>query len=576
MDRALTAATSSAGPNAVAVENGERQPLLGSKLTAQQRDREIVPRGEDEEEGAEDRQHVEGGEEEWKLPRHFVWIQFGIMSNVFLSGFDGTITASTYAVISSEFGATNTASWLTTSYLVTNTAFQPLYGRVSDIFGRRICFFVATVAFALGCLGCSLSNDIILLYCMRALTGFGGGGLMTMATIINSDMIPFRNRGMYQALQNSTYGLGAICGASLGGSIADSIGWRWCFLLQVPMSAFALFLGYTVIKNPSHSLIGSSNGGQWTWLDAYKKVDISGSLLLVTGISIQLLGLSLGGNELPWSSPWVVGSLVGSVIILVTFLIVEVTTKAVPIIPFRLLRGKVPIATQISNACVGLAVYGYIFMLPLFFQVVLLDSATKAGVRLVIPSIATPIGGVISGVVMSRWGKLPTLVRTGCFLMAVGIGLVASLSFVDSHWKYFTYIFVPNLGQGIVYPGLLFTSLATFEHSEHAATTSTVYLIRSLGTVWGVSVTSAIVQTTLNLRLPDALDGVPDKWKIIDAVRHSVEELRNLPPDVQLKARLVYYDGFRYSFIASSAVASVALVSAFFINGKNLRTTVRK
>ena len=117
---------------------------------------------------------------EWLPPRGFFWIQLAIMSNVFLYGFDGTITASTYAVISSEFDAANTASWLTTSYLITATAFQPLYGRFSDIFGRRICFFVSSVTFGLGCLGCGLSEHIVMLNCMRALTGFGGGGLMTM------------------------------------------------------------------------------------------------------------------------------------------------------------------------------------------------------------------------------------------------------------------------------------------------------------------------------------------------------------------------------------------------------------
>ena len=119
-------------------------------------------------------------EESWTPPIGFLWIQVAIMSNVFLYGFDGTITAATYAVISSEFDAANTASWLTTSYLITSTAFQPLYGRVSDIFGRRICFFISTVTFAIGCFGCGVAGDIVLLNCMRALTGFGGGGLMTM------------------------------------------------------------------------------------------------------------------------------------------------------------------------------------------------------------------------------------------------------------------------------------------------------------------------------------------------------------------------------------------------------------
>jgi hypothetical protein len=127
-------------------------------------------------------------ETSWTPPPRFSLIELALMSNVFLYGFDGTITAATYGVISSEFNATNSASWLTTSYLVTSTAFQPLYGRVSDIFGRRICFFISTITFALGCIGCGAAQDIVSLNLMRALTGFGGGGLMTMGTSLEHEV----------------------------------------------------------------------------------------------------------------------------------------------------------------------------------------------------------------------------------------------------------------------------------------------------------------------------------------------------------------------------------------------------
>jgi hypothetical protein len=273
-------------------------------------------------------------------------------------------------------------------------------------------------------------------------------------------MIPFRKRGMYQALQNGMFGFGAICGASFGGSIADSIGWRWCFNLQVPISIFALFVGALVIRNPE----GGFQLGQ-SFRETWSRVDFTGSLLLVIAISLQLVGLSLGGNELPWSSPWVIGSLVGSFVLLGLFLRVEATTRAIPIIPLRLLYGKLPALIQLSNICVGTSAYAYLFNLPLFFQVVLLDSATTAGGRLAIPSLATPIGGLIAGIVMSKWGKLVTLVRVGAILMVVGNALVTSLGFEDSVWKYYVYIFPANLGQGIVYPGILFTSLATFDHA---------------------------------------------------------------------------------------------------------------
>ncbi|KAB5575419.1 major facilitator superfamily domain-containing protein [Coniochaeta sp. 2T2.1] len=507
-------------------------------------------------------------EESWSPPRGFIWIQVAIMSNVFLYGFDGTITAATYGVISSEFDAANTASWLTTSYLVTSTAFQPLYGRVSDIFGRRICFFISTVTFAIGCLGCGLAGDIVLLNCMRALTGFGGGGLMTMATIVNSDMIPFRKRGMYQALQNGMFGFGAVCGASFGGSIADSIGWRWCFLSQVPISALALVVGALVIKNPQ-GILAAGQGFRAVWT----KVDFTGALILVVAISIQLVGLSLGGNELPWGSPWVIGSLVVSCVLFAAFLVVEGRTRAIPVIPLRMLRGRLPMAIQISNVCAGFSAYAYLFNLPLFFQVVLLDTATQAGARLAIPSLATPIGGLIAGIVMSRWGRLITLVRVGAGLMVLGNLLVTSLNFEDSKWKYFVYIFPPSLGQGIIYPAMLFTSLATFDHADHAVSASTVYLIRSLGTVWGVAVTSAIVQTTLSVCLPDALGDVPDKERIIEDIRHSLSALKDLSPDLQLEARLVYYDGLRYAFAASTVVAGLSVLSSCFANGRGLRST---
>lgn len=165
-------------------------------------------------------------------------------------------------------------------------------------------------------------------------------------------MIPFRKRGMYQAFQNGMFGFGAVAGASFGGSIADHIGWRWCFLLQVPISIMALALGALVIRNPE----GGFNPDD-SLKAIWARVDLSGALLLVVAVSVQLVGLSLGGNELPWSSPWVVGSLLGSVVLSIVFLMIEAKTTAVPVIPLRMLRGSLPILTQISNVCAGVAAY---------------------------------------------------------------------------------------------------------------------------------------------------------------------------------------------------------------------------
>jgi hypothetical protein len=207
---------------------------------------------------------------------------------------------------------------------------------------------------------------------MRCLTGIGGGGLITMgkdkhgtygyaqliksaATVINSDIIPFKRRGMYQAAQNILVGFGAICGASFGGLIADTIGWRWCFLSQVPVSILAGVVGYLFVKSPDREYAVFSGGV--TLKSLFAHVDVLGSLVLVIGLLVQLLGLSLGGNEIPWNHPFVIGSLVSSIALLAIFVAVETSTPAIPVIPMRMLRGRLPIFAQIANVFSGMAAY---------------------------------------------------------------------------------------------------------------------------------------------------------------------------------------------------------------------------
>jgi MFS family permease len=194
---------------------------------------------------------------------------------------------------------------------------------------------------------------------MRGLTGLGGGGLMTMATIINSDMIPFKERGMYQACQNVLHGFGSICGASLGGVIADSIGWRWCFLCQVPISVFAFLVGHFVIKDfesqtralDDPKLLVKPNSSAW------KKIDLSGAVLLVLGLSAQMAALSMGGNSFPWTDIRVIASLIASVTFLAAFVVVEIRTEAIPVLPMTMLQGTLAISNLISNVFVGMAAY---------------------------------------------------------------------------------------------------------------------------------------------------------------------------------------------------------------------------
>lgn len=387
------------------------------------------------------------------------------------------------------------------SYLITATAFQPLYGRLSDMFGRRKAFLLATSTFALGCLLCGLAQSMVVLNLSRALTGVGGGGLMTMATIVLSDGVPFHRRGLYQSANNLMYGLGSAAGASVGGIVAHAFGWRSAFLLQVPMAIAAVIGGWALVKDPG---VRS--------LPADAPVDVAGSATLVGAITLLLLGLSMGGNELDWTSPITIALFIAALLLFGLFYRIE-TRAVAPILPSRMLKGTLAVSNILTNFTSGMAVYGFLFMAPMYFLGVLLEPINVVGLRLIVPSLGFPIGAVIAGVVMSKYGHLSVLVKSGCAVLVVGLVIPWILFGETEPRTNIVYLFAllpANIGQGLINPSSLFTMLAAYPHDDQAVATSTVYLCRSIGNVAGVALSSAILQSWLRTWLPEVLKGTQD------------------------------------------------------------------
>ncbi|CAI6508792.1 ANL_collapsed_G0004750.mRNA.1.CDS.1 [Saccharomyces cerevisiae] len=433
-----------------------------------------------------------------RIPNLWI-IEATLFSNVFLSGFDGTVTASTYQTIGNEFNQMSISNWITTAYLITSTSFQPLYGSFSDALGRRNCLFFANGAFTIGCLACGFSKNIYMLSFMRALTGIGGGGLITLSTIVNSDVIPSSKRGIFQAFQNLLLGFGAICGASFGGTIASSIGWRWCFLIQVPISVISsILMNYYVPNQKEYNRQNSSifqNPGK-----ILRDIDVMGSILIITGLTLQLLYLSLGcsTSKLSWTSPSVLLLLVGSVIILLLFILHERKTSARAIIPMELVNSSYSVVVLSISILVGFASYAYLFTLPLFFQIVLGDSTAKAGLRLTIPSLFTPVGSLITGFSMSKYNSLRLLLYIGISLMFLGNFLFLFIEKTSPNWLI----------------GLFFDTCKSRDKSDQATATSTLYLFRSIGSVWGVAISAGVIQLSFAGLLRSNLKGLLDENKI--------------------------------------------------------------
>ncbi|CAI1936769.1 hypothetical protein SEUBUCD646_0D04960 [Saccharomyces eubayanus] len=442
-----------------------------------------------------------------RIPNLWI-IEATLFANVFLAGFDGTVTASTYQTIGNEFNQMSISSWITTAYLITSTSFQPLYGSFSDALGRRNCLFFANASFTIGCLACSFSTNIYMLSFMRALAGIGGGGLITLSTIVNSDVIPSSKRGIFQAFQNLLLGFGAICGASFGGTITSTIGWRWCFLIQVPISMISsLLMNYYVPNQKEYddqkiNIFLSSK-------KIFKDIDITGSILIIAGLTLQLLYLSLGAS-FSWTSPPVLMVLIASIVIIVLFILNERKTTARAIIPMELVNSSFSFVVLSISILVGFASYAYLFTLPLFFQIVLGDSTAKAGLRLTIPSLFTPIGSLITGISMSKYNCLQSLLYIGISLMFLGNFLFLFIEKTSPNWLIGLFLIPANLGQGITFPTTLFTFIFAFSKRDQATATSTLYLFRSIGSVWGVAISAGVIQLYfaryLRLNLKDLLD----------------------------------------------------------------------
>lgn len=330
------------------------------------------------------------------------WLIFlTILLGYFVACFDITLMASSHPVITSYFHASESASWLTTVFMITNTGFQPLWGRLSDTVGRKSVYLLVLAIFGLTNLWCALSQSIESFIAARAFCGLGAGGTMSMGLVMLNDLVYVEQRGIYISHVNVAFGLGSACGAAFGGLLCDSLGWRWSFGLQVPVLALCGIsailttpngLGPMLMRESGKGLNKEENPA---W-NAIKTFDSLGVITLVFAVSSLILFLNLGGNLFPWTHWVVILSLVFSILGTAAFVLVERRAQQ-PVMPLAFLF-KPPVANLIfSNFLAGVASNTVLFNVPLWFQAVRLTSATKSGLLLAAPSIGTSIAGTSTG-----------------------------------------------------------------------------------------------------------------------------------------------------------------------------------
>ena len=334
---------------------------------------------------------------------------------VLLSAADQTIIVSSYGKIGSELKALNNVSWIATAYFLTLTSFQPLYGKMSDIFGRKSCLLFAYAIFGLGCLFCGLAQNMNQLIAARAFAGIGGGGMTTVVSILMSDAVPLRERGKWQGYVNIIYATGAGTGAPLGGILADSIGWRWAFLGQVPLCVLAFVVVSLVLKLPKRE--------QTDWKQKLRRIDFLGAAILIGAVFTLLLALDRGSN-VSWKAKITIISISLSIPLFILFILVEMKVAKEPFAPGHIIFNRSLFACYLCNFFSFSGWLAALFYIPLYFQAVDGLTATQAGVRLIPGIIAGVSGSLFGGFYMQRTGKFYWLTVIAYTCLVVGMTFV--------------------------------------------------------------------------------------------------------------------------------------------------------
>lgn len=259
---------------------------------------------------------------------------------IFLAAADQTIIVSSYGKIGSEFEALNLASWIATSYFLTLTSFQPLYGKLSDIFGRKACLLFAYFVFGVGCIFCGLAQNMLQLIGARAFAGIGGGGMTTVVSILLSDVVPLRERGKWQGYLNIVFATGASTGAPLGGVLADYVGWRWAFLAQGPLCLVAFLATYLALQLPQKD--------DTHWREKLRRVDFLGAAILICAVFLLLLAMDRGSN-VSWKSLLTIISISVSLPLFLVFMLVEMKVAREPFAPGHIIFSRSMVACYLCN-----------------------------------------------------------------------------------------------------------------------------------------------------------------------------------------------------------------------------------
>lgn len=473
--------------------------------------------------------------------KRMLLVTAGIMLSIFLASMESTVVATAMPTIVGQLGGLEHYSWVFSAFMLSSTTVVPLYGKLSDIYGRRKLYVWAMALFLIGSIWCGWANSMTELIFARALQGIGAGGILPLAFILIGEMFSLEQRAKMQGLFSGVWGVSSIAGPLLGGFLVDQLSWRWIFYINILPG----LLGAALVA--------------FAWRDEAHRherlaVDYAGAALLTISVVMLLLGL-MGSGTLMW------GLIAGAIVLFVLLLWVE-RRAADPILPFPLFRDSLFSIATLHGILSGWTVFGSISFIPLFVQAVLGTSATQAGITI------TPmlLGWVVASIIGTRlllsigYRKLGVI---GTVTFTIGAFLMSSAGMNSSQIALMIFVALMGIGMGLSIPAYLIAVQTSVERRQLGTATSTLQFSRSIGGTLGVSVMGAALSARLTENLlASGLD--------LELVRQLLEPLPGSQVVIAEGARVAMADAIHLVFVIAFVAAALAMVTVFFTPRKEL------
>ncbi|MFZ3471414.1 DHA2 family efflux MFS transporter permease subunit [Streptomyces sp. 4.24] len=487
----------------------------------------------------------------------------GLMLGMFVAILSSTIVSNALPQIIGDLGGTQSSyTWVVTAALLSMTAATPLWGKLSDLFSKKLLVQISLVIYVLGSMVAGMSQNTGMLIACRVVQGIGVGGLSALAQIVMAAMISPRERGRYSGYLGAVFAVATVGGPLLGGVITDTswLGWRWCFYVGVPFAVIAL----VVLQRTLHLPV----------VRRKVKVDWLGASLISAAVSLLLIWVTQAGSSYAWIS-WQTWAMTGGAVALGLLFVLVESRASDPIIPLRLFRNKTISLASAASLFVGIAMFSGTVFFSQFFQLARGESPTMSGI-LTIPMIGGLfVSSTVSGQVITKTGKWKAWLVSGGVLLTAGLGLLGTLRYDTEYWHIAVFMVLTGLGLGMMMQNLVLAAQNQVAPEDLGAASSVVTFFRSLGGAMGVSALGAVMANRVTHYVQDGLSALGPKAAAMGhggTAGGGIPDLDKLPAPFRTVVESAYGHGVGDVFLYAAPTALLALVLVVFIKEVALKS----